>query len=431
MKFKNKKCLVYGLGESGRSAIKLLNLLGAHVFFYDEDLKYINQIGYVKDLEKEKFDYCVISPGVKIIGNENIEILKRNRAKIFSELDLGYMFIRGKIIAVTGTNGKTTTCMLIYKILKEAGKEVYLCGNIGLPITNLYGKTNKDSFIVCEVSSFQLETSSLFRCDVGAVLNIKPDHLDRHGSMEEYINVKSKLLKMAKLNILNLDDENAKKLINNKKCIYFTKNLIKKGVFIKNNCIFINKTKIFDLNNLKLLGEKNLENVLASVACLSPYKIPICAYDKAISSFKPASHRMEKVGEYKGVTFIDDSKATNVASTINALSAFKNKNKNNILLLGGQGKGYPYDEIFKFDIKEVVTFGQEGKVIFECAKKYNKVGQTFLTFEEACKYAISKAKSGDIVLLSPACSSFDEFSSYAERGEKFKEIVLRFISEQN
>ena len=429
MKFKNKKCLVYGLGESGRSAIKLLNLLGAHVFFYDEDMKYINQIGYVKNLEKEKFDYCVVSPGVKIIGNEKFEILKKNKTKILSELDLGYVFIKGKIIAVTGTNGKTTTCMLIYKILKEAGKEVYLCGNIGLPITNLYGKTNKDSFIVCEVSSFQLESSEIFKCEVGAILNIKPDHLDRHGSMEEYINVKSKLLKMSHVNVLNLDDENAKKLINNKKCVYFTKNLIKKGVFIKNNCIFYNKTKIFDLSKLNLLGEKNLENVLASVACLSQYKIPICAYDKAISSFKPASHRMEKVGEHRGITFIDDSKATNVASTINALSAFKNKNI--ILLLGGQGKGYPYDEIFKYDIKEVVTFGEEGKVIFECAKKYNKVGQNFSTFEDACIFTMHEAKIGDVVLLSPACSSFDEFSSYAERGEKFKEIVLRFISEQN
>ena len=223
MNFKNKKCLVYGLGESGRSAIKLLTTLNAHVFFYDEDINYYNQIGYVKDLSKEKFDYCIISPGVKVKGNENIEILKQNKTKILSELDLGYLFIKGKIIAVTGTNGKTTTCMLLYKILKEAGKDVYLCGNIGLPITNLYGKTNKNSVIVCEVSSFQLETSSLFRCEVGAILNIKPDHLDRHGSFEEYVEVKRKLLKMAKRDVLNLDDEIVKKLITNKKFTFFSK----------------------------------------------------------------------------------------------------------------------------------------------------------------------------------------------------------------
>ena len=218
MKFKNKKCLVYGLGESGRSAIKLLNLLGAHVFFYDEDLKYINQIGYVKDLENEKFDYCVISPGVKIIGNENIEILKRNKTKIFSELDLGYMFIKGKIIAVTGTNGKTTTCMLLYKILKEAGKEVYLCGNIGLPITNLYGKTNKDSFIVCEVSSFQLESIDTFKPHVSAILNFTEDHLNRHHTMEAYMEAKARIFKNQDEKdfcVLNYDDKDVKSLSDN------------------------------------------------------------------------------------------------------------------------------------------------------------------------------------------------------------------------
>ena len=429
MNFKNKKCLVYGLGESGRSAIKLLTTLNAHVFFYDEDINYYNQIGYVKDLSKEKFDYCIISPGVKVKGNENIEILKQNKTKILSELDLGYLFIKGKIIAVTGTNGKTTTCMLLYKILKEAGKDVYLCGNIGLPITNLYGKTNKDSVIVCEVSSFQLETSSLFRCEVGAILNIKPDHLDRHGSFEEYVEVKRKLLKMTKRDVLNLDDEIVKKLITNKKFTFFSKKTLKKGVFIKNNCIFYNKTKIFDLNNLNLLGEKNLENVLAAVACLIDFKIPNMVFNKAILSFKPASHRLEKVGEWKGITFIDDSKATNIASTINALTAFKNKEI--ILLLGGQGKGYPYDEIFEYNTKKIIAFGEEGKSIFECAKKYNKNVELFSNFESACSFAVKTAQSGDVVLLSPACSSYDEFSSYIERGEKFKEIVLRFISEQN
>ena len=132
MKFKNKKCLVYGLGESGRSAIKLLGKLQAYVFFYDEDLAYKNQIGYVSDFEKEKFDYCIVSPGVKVVGNENLELLKKNGTKILSELDFGFLFVKGKIIAVTGTNGKTTTCMLINRILKEAGKNVFLCGNIVL-----------------------------------------------------------------------------------------------------------------------------------------------------------------------------------------------------------------------------------------------------------------------------------------------------------
>ncbi len=429
MKFKNKKCLVYGLGESGRSAIKLLGKLQAYVFFYDEDLAYKNQIGYVSDFEKEKFDYCIVSPGVNVVGNENLELLKKNGTKILSELDFGFLFVKGKIIAVTGTNGKTTTCMLIYRILKEAGKKVFLCGNIGLPISSLYGKTTKESYIVCEVSSFQLELSTMFRCEVGAILNIKPDHLDRHQTMAGYVNVKSKILKMSKRNVLNLDDEIVKKLVGNKKYTFFSKKTLKKGVFIKNNCIFNNKTKVCDLKNIHLLGEKNLENVLASVACLADFKIEKKTFEKAISSFKPSSHRLEIVGEHNGVTFVDDSKATNVASVVNALTAFSGRSV--ILLLGGQGKGYPYDEIFQYKTKMVLTFGEEGGSIFQTAKKYNKNVKGFEKFEDACKFAVQTAQMGDIVLLSPACSSFDEFSSYIERGEKFKEIILEMIGGQN
>lgn len=425
MKFKNKKCLVYGLGDSGRSAIKLLNKLGAHVFFYDEDIKYADQIGYVRDLTKEKFDFCILSPGVKIKGNKNIENLRLKGTTVLSELDFGYMFLKGKIIAVTGTNGKTTTCMLIYKILKEAGFDAYLCGNIGIPISSLYGKTNKKSIIVCEVSSFQLESSSKFRAKVGALLNIQPDHLDRHGSFEEYLRIKEKLLDFSRFNVLNLDDKFSKKM--SKKSVFFTKKTIKKGVFVKNNQIFCNKRKICDLKDIKLKGEKNLENVLSAVACLSFFKIQDKVFQKVISSFIATSHRLEIVGEWKGVLYVDDSKATNVASTLNALSAFEGKSV--ILLLGGRGKMCEYDDIFKYKIKMVVAFGEEKEKIFECAKRYKTNAQKFSTLEEGVLFSKSIAVKGDVVLLSPACSSFDEFSSYIERGEKFKEIVLRGIGE--
>ena len=192
MKFKNKKVLVYGLGDSGRSAVKLLSRLNAHVYFYDDDVSYSNFIGYVRRIENEKFDYCVLSPGVKLKDNPNIEILKNKGTLILSELDLGYLFLKGKIIAVTGTNGKTTTCNLIYKILKDNGYDARLCGNIGVPITSI-NDTTKNSVTVVEVSSFQLESSRLFRCDIGVILNVMPDHLDRHGTMQEYINCKKKL----------------------------------------------------------------------------------------------------------------------------------------------------------------------------------------------------------------------------------------------
>lgn len=424
MKFKNKKVLVYGLGDSGRSAVKLLSRINAHVYFYDDDVSYSNFIGYVRRIENEKFDYCVVSPGVKMKDNPYIEIMKNKGTIILSELDLGYLFLKGKIIAVTGTNGKTTTCNLIYKILKDNGYDARLCGNIGVPITSI-NDTTKNSVTVVEVSSFQLESSRLFRCDIGVILNVMPDHLDRHGTMQEYINCKKKLASFTKRKlVLNLDDEIAKTFNFDKKCLYFSKKTLKKGVFAKNNQIFINKKPVCGVQNIKLKGEKNLENVLASVASLSNFKG--MNFHDSISSFLPSAHRLELVGECKGVMYVDDSKATNVASVINALTAFDGKRI--LLLLGGQGKNAPYDSIFQHPLKEVVTFGEEGEKISAIANRYKVPTANFKHFDDAVFYACERGEVGDVVLLSPACSSFDEFSSYKERGEKFKELVLEFLS---
>lgn len=423
MKFKNKRVLVYGLGDSGRSAVKLLTKLGAHVFFYDDNLEYAGYVGYVRRMEEEHFDFCVLSPGVKIKDNPNIEILKGKGTVILSELDLGYLFLKGKIIAVTGTNGKTTTVSLIYKILKDNGYDARLCGNIGVPITSVVD-TNKNSVTVVEVSSFQLESSYLFRCDIGVILNVMPDHLDRHGTMQEYIDCKKKLASFTRKKlVLNLDDEIAKTFNFKKKCLYFSKKTLKKGVFLKNNQIFINKKPVCSLNDIKLLGEKNLENVLGAVAALSDFKG--LNFRESISDFSPKSHRLEVVGQRGGAIFVDDSKATNVASTLNALSAFRGKKI--ILLLGGRGKNYPYDAIFQHKIKAVVTFGEEGERISETANRYGVTTANFRRFDEAVRYACERNEGGDVVLLSPACSSFDEFSSYKERGERFKEIVLDYL----
>lgn len=427
MKFKNKKVLVYGLGDSGRSAVKLLTRLGAHVFFYDDDVEYSNYVGYVRHIDEEMFDYCILSPGVKVKDNSFIETLKDKGTKILSELDLGYLFLKGKIIAVTGTNGKTTTCGLIYKILKDNGYDARLCGNIGKPISSL-SSTTKKTVTVVEVSSFQLESSKLFRCDVGVILNIKPDHLDRHGTMQEYIDIKSKLaLFTKKLLVLNLDDEIAKTIKNAKKCLYFSKKTLKKGVFLKNNQIFINKTPVCAVDNIKLKGEKNLENVLAAVASLSQFKR--LNFNDSIRTFSLKPHRLEVVGERSGVLYVDDSKATNVASVVNAITAFKDKHI--LLLLGGKGKDAPYDEIFQYPLKEVITFGEEGEKISATANHYMLPTANFSHFDDAVFYACERGEKGDVVLLSPACSSYDEFSSYVERGERFKEFVLEFLSGKN
>lgn len=430
-KLKNKNVLVYGMGESGRAVVKLLDKASAHAKFYDEDSRFFDHIGYVSEPTKRAFDLVIVSPGVKVRGNDILQHFTQNGTPVISELDFAYLFCQNsgaKIVAVTGTNGKTTVCMLVAKILKEAGYETLLCGNIGLPFSAVCERVKKDTVVVCEVSNFQLETSKFFRADVGCILNVLPDHLDRHGSFEEYVRVKGLLaqnFKKKDLLILNLDDEVAKKMILHKNCMFFSKKTLKKGVFLQNNAIFIEKRKIMPVEKIPLYGEKNLENVLAAVAICSNFAVSAQAFEKAICAFVPAAHRMQVLGTIDGVTFVDDSKATNVASTLACLQAFEREKI--WLLLGGQGKEIDYSPIFEAanaNLQMVICYGADGENIYSCAKQHQQKAVLFEKFADAVVFAKSNAKSGSFVLLSPACSSFDEFDSYAQRGEHFKNLVL-------
>ena len=433
MRLKNKNVLVYGLGKSGRAVINVLRENGALVSFYDDNIDFFGYVGFEKNPFGKIFDFVVVSPGVKCIGNKLLEDFKRRNIPILSELDFGFLLCKGRVIGITGTNGKTTVSMLTHKILKTAGYDCVLCGNIGLPLSMVAQKTTRKTVVVCEVSNFQLELSHFFRANIACVTNLKPDHIDRHGSFEEYRRVKSKICQNMKWTdklILNFDDEEAKHMIFHKKFEYFSKMILQKGAHVKNDFVYHSRKKLFHINNIKLLGEKNLENVLASVAICSNFKVKKQDYEKAISSFVPASHRMEVFGQIGGVTFVDDSKATNVSSTVACVLAFKDKSI--ILLLGGQGKDISYDEIFTCGVnyKKIVCFGQEAENIAKTAKKYKCSYETFSCLKDAVLFASNISKKGDFVLLSPACSSFDEFESYAERGEKFKEFVLEFVNEK-
>lgn len=429
MKFKNKHILVYGLGDSGRASVKLLKNLHAYVSFYDDNVKYFEYIGFERN-PQQKWDLVVVSPGIKCLGNPLLEWFREANVPVISELDLAFLNCKGKIIAITGTNGKTTVSMLTYKILKNAKKEVFLCGNIGLPFSAICQETTKNSIVVCEVSNFQLETSKFFRADVCAILNIKPDHLDRHGSFEEYKRVKCKIAQNMRKNdvlVLNYDDEETKNLNIHKKIRYFSKNNLRKDVYVWKNQIYSKRKRIISLSDIPLAGEKNCENVLASVALTENFKIDSGTYLNSIKNFVPADHRMQNLGKLGGVTYVDDSKATNVASTVACLQAYKNEDI--FLLMGGQGKEIDYDEIFKnnFKLKCVACFGAERENIAKSAKKASYKTEVFEHFEDAVKYCISKAKENDFCILSPGCSSFDEFKNYAERGETFKNIILEQI----
>ena len=424
MQIKGKKVLVYGLGISGQAVSKLLHEKGAFVSIYDDENRFSNVYSFCKDPLTKDFDLVVISPGIKMIDNEIVSHFIQKKTPILSELDIGYLFCKGKIIGITGTNGKTTVTSLTGEIFKTAGKDTFVCGNIGLPFSSIALKTTKSSFVVCEVSNFQLEATKLFKANEVAILNLAPDHIDRHGTYEEYVRVKRKIITGKKQKVvLNFDDEGSKMSKFDKKVMFFSKIPLKKGVFIKNNSIYHNKTKIISLHDIPLFGEKNLENVLASVALCVGFKIKPQIIKKAIMNYKAPSHRLEYLGQVNGAEVFDDSKATNISASMGAITSLGDKGL--ILMLGGLNKGFTFDEIFDkgFQFDEVICFGQAGEEIARCGEKYGYDCKIFNTMKEATIFVKGNAKEGQKILLAPACASFDEFSSYAVRGEVFREIM--------
>ncbi len=425
-RLRGKNVLVYGLATSGQSACKLLHDKGACVSMYDDENKFSSFYSFEKNPTIKKFDLVVVSPGVKVLGNKLIAYFLINKIPIISELDLGFLFCKGKVIGITGTNGKTTVTSLVGEIFKKAKKETFVCGNIGLPISSIALKTTKKSFNICEVSNFQLELSRYFACDIACILNLAPDHLDRHGSFEEYLSIKKKILtkKKSQKVVLNFDDEITREVLFSRKILYFSKKLLNKGVFIKNNAIYYNKIKIISCNDIPLFGEKNLENVLAAVSIACLYKIKPNVIKSAIINFKAPSHRLEYLGQVNGADVFDDSKATNISATVCAVESLGGTKIT--LLIGGQNKDFQFDEIFSkgYDFEKVLCFGSCGQQVFDCASKYGYNAMIFPSMKNATYYAKENARKGQKILLAPACASFDEFSSYAVRGEVFKEIMF-------
>lgn len=427
-KLKGKRVLVYGMGISGQSASKLLHQKGACVSIYDDEARFSNVYSYEKEPLTKKYDLVVLSPGIKMRGNAIISHFILSKVPIISELDLGSSFCKGNIIAITGTNGKTTVTSLVGDIFKKAGKNTFVCGNIGLPISSISEKTDRRSFVVCEVSNFQLEGSKSFSADEACILNLMPDHIDRHDSFEEYIRVKKKIFtKKKQKRVLNYDDPVSRTLGIYKNVTFFSKAPLVKGVYVKNNAIYHNKKRIISLNDIPLFGDKNLENVLASVALAVGYKIKPNVIRSAVISFKAPPHRLEYLGEVEGAMVFDDSKATNISATLSAINSLGEKGL--VILLGGLNKGFEFDEIFNrgYNFEQILCFGQAGEEIYNCAVKYGYSPLLFEDMKSATLYAKNHAQPQQKILLAPACASFDEFSSYSVRGEVFKEIMFEKI----
>ncbi len=448
MEFLGKKVVVVGAGKSGIGAISLLSTLGADITLFDGNEKadvdalkkqvaqYNVEKVYVGMLPDEVIDntqMLVLSPGVPT-DTEFVHKFRENGAVILGEIELGYQAAKGRLIGITGTNGKTTTTTLVGQIMEEYFGNTFVVGNIGNPYTLEALKTNEESVTVAEISSFQLETAVDFRPCVSAILNVTPDHLNRHHTMENYAAAKETIAaKQTKEDtcVLNYENEYTREF--GKRCpasvIYFSSaTKLEEGYYLEGEDIVVAKngqvTKLMNIHDMNLVGICNVENVMAAIAISYAMGIPYENIVETVKRFKAVEHRIEFVATKRGVDYYNDSKGTNPDAAIQGIRAMS---KPTVLIGGGYDKENEYDEwIESFDnkVKLLVLIGQTREKIAKCAKEhgFEKIVMAD-TFEEAMDICIKNAKEGDAVLLSPACASWGMFPNYEVRGQMFKEIV--------
>ena len=390
-------------------------------------------MGDLSEEDQKAVDILVLSPGIPV-DLPMVNTMRDLGAAIWGEIELAYAFAKGEILAITGTNGKTTTTSLLGEILKSHFADVRVVGNIGIPYTSVAADTTEETVTAAEISSFQLETIHRFAPGITAILNITPDHLNRHHTMENYIAAKESITKNQKpedLCVLNYEDEVLRKFgegLQTKVAWFSSKRELENGFYVKEDAIYRacdgEITEIIRTNELNLLGRHNYENVMAAVAMALGIGVPLNAVRETLRRFTAVEHRIEYVAEKRGIRFYNDSKATNPDAAIQGIGAM---NRPTYLIGGGYDKESVYDEwfdAFHGKVKELVLIGQTRDKIAETAKKHGFTAVTLAdSMEEAVAVCYDHAKSGDAVLLSPACASFGMFKNYEERGRIFKEIV--------
>lgn len=439
MELKNKNVLVVGLGKSGVAAYELLEHCGAKVSLYDgkEDLdtsSYKVPV-YLKDLPEEvadTLDLAVFSPGVPL----NIPVadeLRTHDIRIIGEIELAYLCEKGTVIGITGTNGKTTTTTLTGEIMAAWNPATFVVGNIGNPYTKEVLKTTKDSVTVAEISSFQLETIDTFTPAVSAVLNITPDHLNRHGTMENYIDAKFEITRnqgKEQLCVLNYEDDVLRKRGRSLNCrvAYFSsKRKLEHGFYQNENQDIVDADTgevWLNMSEASIPGDHNCENIMAAILMTREMGVPKNVIVDTIKKFKAVEHRVEFVKTVKGVDYYNDSKGTNPDAAIKGIQSMS---KPAVLIGGGYDKGGEFDQwIQAFDgkVKKLILLGATADRIAGTCDKLGFTEYEFAdTLEQAVKRSAELTSEGDAVLLSPACASWDMFDSYEQRGRLFKEYV--------
>ena len=448
-----EKCLVVGSGLSGISAVACLEYMGAEVTLYDsnekltqEDLRALLPAGskaacVTGELPEEilgQVETLVLSPGVPT-DIPLVDRLRQNGAEVIGEIELGFLQEKGRVAAITGTNGKTTTTTLVGEIMRAhlGGEKVFVVGNIGNPYTAESGKTGEGSVTVGEISSFQLETTRSFHPAVSAILNITPDHLNRHHTMEAYVAAKEHIAAMqTKDDICVLNYENVYTRSFGDRCparvVWFSSaRELEDGYYLKGDKIFRAMSgrgqELLDIHrDMRLVGLCNVENVMAAIAIAEGMGVPMETILDTVREFRAVEHRIEFVATKAGVDYYNDSKGTNPDAAIQGIRAM---HKPTILIGGGYDKGSEYDEwieSFEGKVKCLVLIGQTREMIAECARRHGFENIRFAdTFQECLELCTQLAESGDAVLLSPACASWGMFPNYEERGRLFKEYVNR------
>jgi UDP-N-acetylmuramoylalanine--D-glutamate ligase len=447
LELKGKKVLVVGLGKSGLAAALFLRHKGAQVTVSDarsaealaKDIPALLEEGIMVEagghglLTFRRQDLIVVSPGVPMDTPELVQV-RSFGLPVIGELELAARFLKGKILAITGSNGKTTTTALTGEILNEAGLPALVGGNIGVPVVSLIEESTDDTWSVLEVSSFQLESTEEFHPTIAVILNITPDHLDRHGSFENYARAKERIFAAQQANdcvVLNADNARAAEAAarSTAKVYWFSiEHRVRQGAWVQDGYVVYRSApdaeteQVMPLSKIPLKGEHNVENVLAAVCAARLAGVPVEAVRRAIEKFQAVEHRLEYVATLHGVEFYNDSKATNVDATAKALASFSNGIH---LILGGKDKGSDYtqlSQLLRERARAVYTIGSAAEKIESQLRGVVSI-HSCGTLDGAVNAAATAAHAGEVVLLAPACSSFDQFDNYEHRGRVFKELV--------
>ena len=455
MELNGKKVLVVGAGRSGVAAAQFLAARGAVVALNDRKalIDWPNEAlrlksdgvgllaGEVPMWLLDQIELVVLSPGVPA-KSIPVRYAERAGAEVIGEVELAYRFLKGRVVGITGTNGKTTTTTLVGELLKDAGIPTQVGGNIGTPLVSLAESSREDGWTVVELSSYQLETIREFRTNVALVLNVMPDHMDRYESLMDYAAAKHRIFlnqTEEDLAVLNADDEIVSSWASGLRarvCMFSTSRELDEGLFLRGRemvCRAAGRERVLSTRDeLQLKGLHNAQNALAALAAGLACGAAPDSMRETLRRFAPVEHRLERVAEVCGVTFYNDSKATNVDAALKALEALADEPGRVVLILGGRGKNAPYAPLAPLvyeRARALVTLGEDAQRIEEELREFAPTERA-ADMAAAVRRAFALAQPGDTVLLAPACASFDMFTSYEHRGRVFKEAVKEVMNDE-